>query len=184
MSSFCTRDISIGHEDTKTRNPKESSCLRDFVAIENGSQCTIRIAMARRIPLTFELTVIAAAAILVLTWPLPLRWWAIAVTAVALTAVTIETLRRARRCWNEQPAAATLAAAAAVALATVGSVTLGYAAVALVQVGVFGPVTRLGYPFLVAAGLRLEGGAWLAMLCVLVSIVPILFRDERISAAS
>ena len=121
---------------------------------------------------------IAIAAVLGLTWPLPLRSWTIAATAVVVVALTLETLRRARREWHTQRQTATLAAAAAAALSIVAAIALGYAAFALVRVGVFGPVARLGYPFLVASGLRLDGGAWLALLCGIVSVVPALFSNR------
>lgn len=121
---------------------------------------------------------IATAAVLGVTWPLPLRSWTIAATASVVAALTLETLRRARREGNAHRQTATLATAAALALATVGAVALGYAAFALVRVGVFGPVTRLGYPFLVASGLRLDGGAWLLVLCAIVSGLPLLFPSR------
>ena len=131
--------------------------------------------MARWTLVTFP---IATAAVLGLTWPLPLRSWTIAATAAAIVALTFETLRQARREWQAQRQTAALAAAAAAALSIVAAIALGYAAFALVRVGVFGPVTRLGYPFLVASGLRLDGGAWLALLCAIVSIVPLAFSDK------
>jgi hypothetical protein len=128
--------------------------------------------MARETRRTFEPIPIATAAVVALTVPLPLRWWTLGAAAIALVALTLASLRRARA----RPA--DLGAAAAIALSTVGAMVLAYAAFALVRVGVFGPVGRLGYPFLVATGLRLEGGAWLVLLCGLVSLVPALFDDR------
>src|SRR5262245_47347554 len=130
--------------------------------------------MARRV---FALLPLAAAAALVLTWPLPLRSWTVGAAAIVLAALTVETLRRAQREWPARRQAAALVGGAMVALATVAIVVLGYAAYAIAREGVFGPVTRLGYPFLVASGLRLEGGAWLALLCGIVGLVPIAFSD-------
>jgi hypothetical protein len=123
-------------------------------------QCTIR--PLAPIP-------IALAALVTLMLPLPLRTWTVGAAAVALAAVTIASLRSAKA----------VALPATLALSTVGAIVLGYAAFALVRVGVFGPVGRLGYPFLVATGLRLEGGAWLVLLYGLVSLVPSLFRPSR-----
>ena len=68
--------------------------------------------------------------------------------------------------------------AAACCLANVGSIGLGYAAYALTHGNAFGPVGRLGYPLLVATGLRLPGGICLLLLCGLVSVIPMLFRHE------
>ena len=123
-------------------------------------QCTIR--PLAPIP-------IALAALVTLMLPLPLRTWTVGAAALTLAALTIASLRSTKAA----------ALPAALALSTVGAIVLGYAAYALVRVGVFGPVNRLGYPFLVATGLRLEGGAWLVLLCGLVSLVPSLFRPSR-----
>lgn len=137
--------------------------------------------MTRRIFSTIELLPIATAGLLALTWPLPLRWWTVAATAGALAILTVASVRRALR-GPDRPR--TSALAAAFALATVGSIALGYAAFALVHVGAFGPAGRLGYPFLLATRLRLEGGAWLLALCGLVSVTPAMFRREGISERS
>ena len=127
---------------------------------------------------------IATAAVLYLTWPLPLRSSTAGAAAIVIASLTIGTLRRAQREWYAMRTDAMLVAAVSIALATVSVVTLGYAAFALVRVGVLGPVTRLGYPFLVATGLRLEGGVWLALMCGIVSVVPLLFRSDRVTGSS
>jgi len=108
----------------------------------------------------------------VLSLPLPLQWWAVggsaAITA-ALVGVTVLAARTHR---------STLAVAATIALTITIAFVLGYAAYALRRIDAFGPVSRLGYPFLVATGLRLQGGAWLVALCGVVAVVPILFRER------
>ena len=88
-----------------------------------------------------------------------------------LTALMLGGLRSAR---DLNPAVA-----ATIALSIVEAIVLGYAAFAFMRPGVFGPVTRLGYPFLVATGLRLAGGAWLVLLCGLVGLVPVVFDNQR-----
>ena len=127
--------------------------------------------MTRESRLAFEPIPIAMAALVALTLAMPLRWWTLGLSAIALTALMLGGLRRARGLDS--------ALAATIALAIVEAIVLGYAAFALMRPGVFGPVTRLGYPFLVATGLRLEGGAWLVLLCGLVGLVPVVFDNQR-----
>ena len=117
---------------------------------------------------------LALAATLVLSLPMPLQWWAVggsAAIAAALIGVTFLATRSHR---------STLVVAAAIALTITFGFVLGYAAYALRRPGAFGPVSRLGYPFLVATGLRLQGGAWLVALCGVVAVVPIVFRDRKV----
>jgi hypothetical protein len=121
----------------------------------------------------FEPIPLTMAALVSLTLPLPLGWWTLGAAAVALAILLFASFRRAR------PSVLNLTTAATIALSTVGAIVLAYAAYALIRVGVFGPVGRLGYPFLVATGLRLEGGAWLVVLSGLVSIVPIVFAQHQ-----
>jgi len=119
----------------------------------------------------FEPFPIATAALVALTLAMPLRWSTFGLSAIALTALMLGGLRRAH---HLNPTVA-----ATIALSIVDTIVLGYAAFALVRPGAFGPVTRLGYPLLVSTGLRLEGGAWLALLCGLVGLVPVVFHDPR-----
>lgn len=132
--------------------------------------------MTRESRLAFEPIPIAMAALVALTLAMPLRWWTLGLSAIALTALMLGGLRRAN---GLDPALA-----ATIALSIVDAIVLGYAAFALMRPSVFGSVTRLGYPLLVASGLRLEGGAWLVVLCGLVSLVPSLFRSDAVSASS
>ena len=132
--------------------------------------------MTRESRLAFEPIPIAMAALVALTLAMPLRWWTLGLSAIALTALMLGGLRRARGLDS--------ALTATIALSIVDAIVLGYAAFALVRPGVFGSVTRLGYPLLVASGLRLEGGAWLVLLCGLVSLVPSLFRSDAVTASS
>jgi hypothetical protein len=115
---------------------------------------------------------VAIAATLLLSLPLPLQWWTLggsAVITAVLAGVTLLVARTHR---------STLAAAAAISLTITIVFVLGYAAYALRRPGAFGPVSRLGYPFLVGTGLRLQGGAWLVGLCGVVAVVPIVFRER------
>jgi hypothetical protein len=121
--------------------------------------------MTREPRVAFEPIPIGMAALVALTLAMPLRWWTLGVSAIALTALIVGGLRRARGLGP--------AVAATIALSIVEAIVLGYAAFALLRPGAFGPVTRLGYPLLVASGLRLEGGAWLVLLCGLVGLVPV-----------
>jgi hypothetical protein len=130
--------------------------------------------MTRESRLAFEPIPIAMAALVALTLAMPLRWWTLGASAIALTALMLGGLRRARGLDS--------ALAATIALSIVDAIVLGYAAFALMRPGVFGSV-RLGYPLLVASGLRLEGGAWLVLLCGLVSLVPSLFRSDALIAS-
>jgi hypothetical protein len=127
--------------------------------------------MTRESRLPFGLIPIAMAALVALTLPLPLRWSTLAMSAIACAALIGGGLRRARSLDT--------ASAATLALSIVNAFVLGYAAYALMRPGVFGPVARLGYPLLVASGLRLEGGAWLVLLCGLVGLVPLAFNNPR-----
>jgi hypothetical protein len=127
--------------------------------------------MVRESRLAFEPIPIAMAALVALTLAMPLHWWTLGASAIALAALMLGGLGRGRGLNHT--------VAAMIALSIVDAMVLGYAAVALMRPGVFGPVTRLGYPLLVAAGLRLDGGAWLVLLCALVSLVPSLFPDAQ-----
>lgn len=111
---------------------------------------------------------IAIAAVLVLSLPLPIRWWTLTAAAIPLAALALAAMR----------GAAPAARPVTLALLTVAAIVFAYAAFALQRPGAFGTTTRVGYPFLVATGLRLEGGAWLAFLCGLVSVVPIVLRGS------
>lgn len=132
--------------------------------------------MTRESHLAFEPIPIGMAALVAFTLALPLRWSTLAASAIALAALIVGELRRGR--------GLDLAFVATIALSIVEAIALGYAAFALMRPGVFGPVTRLGYPLLVASGLRLEGGAWLVLLCGLVGLVPSLFRSKAVTASS
>ena len=115
---------------------------------------------------------LATAAALTLSLPLPLQWWALfgsALLTASLTAVTLVVAATHR---------SRIAAGATIALAVTAVFVLGYAAYALRHPDAFGPVSRLGYPFLVATGLRLQGGAWLVALFGLVALVPLVFRGK------
>jgi hypothetical protein len=127
--------------------------------------------MTRESHPAFEPIPIAMAALVALTLAMPLRWSTLGLSGIALTALMLGALRRTR---DLNPTAA-----ATLALSIVDAIVLGYAAFALMRPGVFGPITRLGYPWLVASGLRLEGGAWLVLLCGLVGLVPVVFTDQR-----
>jgi hypothetical protein len=115
---------------------------------------------------------LAIAATLVLSLPLPLQWWALAGSG-AMTALLVVVTLVAARTYRSR-----VAGAATIALAIAMMFVLAYAAYALRRPGAFGPVSRLGYPFLVATGLRLQGGAWLVALCGLVALVPVVFRGR------
>ena len=127
--------------------------------------------MTRESRLAFEPIPIAMAALVALTLAMPLRWSTLGLSGIALTALIRGGLRRVR---DLNPTVS-----ATIALSIVEAIVLAYAAFALMRPGVFGPVTRLGYPLLVASGLRLEGGAWLVLLCGLVGVVASLFPDAR-----
>src|ERR1043165_5169049 len=119
-----------------------------------------------------RLAPIAIVAALGVSWGLPLGWapWIAAVfVLLALAAIALR-LSRDRT-----------ATAAVACLAVVATITLAYAAYALTHAQAFGSMTRLGYPLLVASGLRVGGGACLLLLCVLVSLVPALLPQEQIS---
>ena len=120
-------------------------------------------ALSRTLPL-------AMVAALGVTWLLPLRWPAWSLAAVALAAISL-VARRA-------------APAVAAALTCVAAIGLGYAAYALAHDGAFGPVTRLGYPMLVATGLRVPGGVCVLLLCGVVSLIPALLSGDPISERS
>jgi len=127
--------------------------------------------MTRESRPAFEPIPIAMVALVTLTLAMPLHWLTCGLSGIALTALVLGGLRRAR---DLNPTVA-----ATIALSIVDAIVLGYATFALMRPGVFGPVTRLGYPLLIATGLRLEGGAWLVLLCGLVGLVPSLFPDAR-----
>ena len=125
---------------------------------------------------------VTIAGVLALSWALPLTWSMVLMTAVALTVLAGATLWRAVRESGWRAAFGQTATAASCSLSSTGLIGLGYAAFALTHIGAFGPVSRLGYPFLVATGLRLPGGACLLMLCGVVSVIPLLFREKVGSA--
>jgi hypothetical protein len=127
--------------------------------------------MTRGPRLAFTAIPIALAALVALTLAMPLRWWTLGPSAIALTALVLGGLRR--------PRGVNPTAAATIALSAVEAIVLGYAAFALMRPGAFGPVTRLGYPLLVATGLRLEGGAWLVLLCGVVALVPVVLDPHQ-----
>jgi hypothetical protein len=99
---------------------------------------------------------------------LPLRWTTLITATTLVGALTAAAARR-------RSGGSTLAAAA---LALVTSFIVSYAAYELVHPGALGGGRRLAYPFLIATGLRVEGGAWLLLLCAAVSVVPLLLRDR------
>jgi len=68
------------------------------------------------------------------------------------------------------------AAAASIALAVVVAIVLGYAIDELTHPGAFGG-KRVAYPFLIATGLRIDGAAWLLLLCATASVVPLLTAE-------
>ena len=121
---------------------------------------------------------IAAVAALAITSGLPLRWGPLYIAAAALVAITIAAVGSRSRMTS-------LVATASASIVLIGTIDLAYAAYALTHTGVFGPLNRLSYPFLVATGLRVNGGACLLMLCALVSVVPLALREaeEPISAS-
>ena len=127
--------------------------------------------MTRESRPAFEPIPIAMVALVTLTLAMPLHWLTCGLSGIALTTLVLGGLRRAR---DLNPTVA-----ATIALSIVDAIVLGYAAFALMRPGVFGPVTRLGYPLLIATGLRLEGGAWLVLLCGLVGLVPVVFNNQR-----
>jgi hypothetical protein len=92
------------------------------------------------------------------------------IATAGLASVAIYAVRARQR-------TADVATAAACSIVLIGTIVLGYAAYALEHTGVFGALNRLAYPFLVATGLRVNGGACVLMLCALVSVVPLAFRE-------
>jgi len=122
--------------------------------------------VARLIPL-------AIVAMIAVSWALPLAWTSVLGAAIALAVLAIASWRGV----TGSPRNRALDAGACAAVSLVGCVSLGYAVYALVHPGAFGPITRLGYAFLVATGLRLEGAAWLLLLCGAVSALPLLFPE-------
>jgi len=114
-------------------------------------------------------TSIVATIALAIVWALPLSWWVTIAGAALFAAFASAAI--ARRVW------------ALGCVSLVGAISVGYAALALTDRAAAGAFSRLGYPFLVATGLRLPGGAVLLALCALVSVIPLLFRDEDRAAA-
>jgi hypothetical protein len=129
-----------------------------------------------------RLAPMAMVGVLGAAWPLPLGWPAWIATLAALMALAIVALRAVKR-DSGKTARVERTALAAGCLASVGLIGLGYAAAALIEPGAFAPVRRLGYPFLVATGLRLPGGLCVLLLCALVSLIPVLFREDEMRAA-
>jgi hypothetical protein len=111
----------------------------------------------------------AIVAVLALGWRLPLGWAAWTATAIVLAGLLGAALKTAPDRTS---------ALAAACIGGVAAIELGYAAIALMRPGAFEAVSRLGYPLLVATGLRLAGGAVLLGLCAAVSVIPVLFPDE------
>jgi hypothetical protein len=106
--------------------------------------------------------------VLAVSMRLPLGWPAwVAATAAMMGLVVVALTTAPDR----------TSAIAASCVGGIAAVSAGYAAFALVEPGAFGPVTRLGYPLLVATGLRLPGGAALVALSALVALIPVLFPD-------
>jgi len=116
-----------------------------------------------------RLTSFAILGLLAVSWRLPLGKAAWTATAAILAGLVLTSLKTAPDRTS---------ALAAACLGGVGAIELGYAAFALVRTGAFGGASRLGYPLIVATGLRLPGGAVLLGLCALVSLIPVLFPDE------
>ena len=116
---------------------------------------------------------IAATLALAAAWMLPLAWTTVVVSACAFAVLAgIEIARSARSSFRT-------ATAAACCVSFVGLIGVGYAALALTNPDRFERASRLGYPFLIATGLRLPGGAGLLALCGFVSVIPALFADAR-----
>src|SRR5262245_42407092 len=110
----------------------------------------------------------ASAAVLVIGagWVMPLSWATFSATALALLALAGVALTR--------PVEA-LSSAAACCVTGIGWISLAYAAYALSSTGELRSLSRLGYPFLVATGLRVPGGITVLLLCGLVALVPVFF---------
>ena len=129
-----------------------------------------------------RLVPIAMTGVLGVSWALPLVWLAWVATLAALAGLAVLGLLAPARTFRSGTSAGVRRpAAAACALAIVGLIDLGYAAFALTHANAFGPLARLGYPLLVATGLRLSGGLWMLLLCLLVSVIPLLFADEALT---
>ena len=118
-------------------------------------------------------------AVLALVAPLPLTWPMIATAACVLLVCVGVAVRRPVSGAGLQGILVNATAAATCTVAAIGAIVLGYAAFALRHPGVFGPITRLAYPFLVATGLRLAGGACLLLLCGVVSLIPAFVPDAE-----
>jgi hypothetical protein len=106
---------------------------------------------------------------------LPLQWSTVVVTAIALAALEGVIVLRTFASGGSLRVVAAMSS-----LSIVGAIVLGYAAYELTHPGAFAGGRRLAYPFLIATGLRLDGGAWLLMLCGAVSLVPLVLRDEAL----
>jgi len=118
---------------------------------------------------------IAATIALGVVWVLPLSWISLAFGAAACIGLpAVELARRSRN-------ARRLGAVGSVSLA--GAIALGYAASALASASGTG-MSRLGYPFLIATGLRVPGGAGLLALLLIVAVSPLLFPDADPARAS
>ena len=116
-----------------------------------------------------RLTAAAAVAVISAGWAMPLSWATLAAAAAPLLALTAVALRRPIE---------GLTSAAACCVTGIGAVSLAYAAYALAGSGPLQSLTRLGYPFLVATGLRVPGGICVLLLCGLVALVPLLFDNS------
>jgi hypothetical protein len=119
---------------------------------------------------------------LAIVWALPLAWWACIAGAAAFVGLpSVAIVHRLRE--RDPPLRLLTATAGVCAVSLVGLITVGYAALALTGAARFGPVSRVGHPFLVATGLRVPGGAGLLALCAVVSLIPRLFPDDDRPAA-
>jgi len=141
-------------------------------------RCTRRLCTIQRRLNYVRLVPVAMVGVLGVGWAMPLGWPAWIATLASLITLAILALRAVRR-DSGKTAPVERTALAAGCLASVGLIELGYAAFALIEPGAFAPVRRLGYPFLVATGLRLPGGLCVLLLCALVSLIPVLFPEDE-----
>jgi hypothetical protein len=116
----------------------------------------------------------AAVVVIGIGWAMPLSWATLAATAVALLALTVAALRRPLE---------GVSTAAACCVTGIGGISLAYAAYALAGAGPLRSLTRLGYPFLVATGLRVGGGICVLLLCGLVALVPLFFAGDSVNSS-
>ncbi len=134
------------------------------------------------------------AATILLTWSLPLRPWSIAVVTVVLTGLfTWGIVPRSNVPWKSM--LRQTPTVASIGFFGIGMFGIGYAVCALLDHEALGPVSRLGYPFLVSTGLGIAGGILgdnpkgaarilahiqlLLFLGGLMGVVAVLFRIDR-----